>query len=357
MSHYKTYNRIIGIPLVIFAIIITSIYIYMDPLVGDMTRLGGFLENDYGWNRKHEVFSEPLYKYIKNLDEYDKYYDVVILDDSFSFGVPERTWTNYFSMETGLSILGLHVQNTSIDELINSEQYKKNPPRLLIYQSIERALLARNHNCSGIHKTARKNKIDKTWVFSRRNIVLKSITRKQMATKSGFVGMGPAFSHFKTSFSRIMHRHQDGTHPIVRRTALSTSGLFTNRDNTRLLYYRNDEYKRDWTADNIKTIACSLADKSAIIEASGKTQFFAMIFPDKLSVYESYTKDAHLNNLSVIKRISSPFYTTVRLDKVFSAAINKGTADVYLPNDTHCSDIGYKLAADALISKLISNTN
>lgn len=357
MSHYRTYNRIIGIPLVLLALIIMSTYIYMDPLVGDMTRLGGFLENDYGWNRKHEVFSEPLYKYIKNLDEYDKYYDVVILGDSFSFGMPERSWTNYFSMETGLSIIGLHVQNTLIKDLIESEQYQKNPPKLLIYQSIERALLTRNNTCLGIHESAQKNKPGHNWSFTRRHVVLNKITRPQMAIQSGFVGMGPAFSHFKTSFSRYMHGHQDGTHPVVRRTTLDRPGLFTNRDNKWLLYYRNDEFKRGWTADNIRTIACSLADKSTMIEANGKTQFVAMIFPDKLSAYDSYIKDTHLKNLSVIHRIRSSRYNSVPLDRVFSAAITSGAADVYLPNDTHCSDIGYKLAADALITNLTSNKN
>ena len=40
------------------------------------------------------------------------------------------------------------------------------------------------------------------------------------------------------------------------------------------------------------------------------------------------------------------------LDREFRGAIREGAVDVFLPNDEHCGYLGYKIAANSLVTAL-----
>lgn len=351
MNHFKAYSYIIAIPMLVMTLFIISISLYMDPLVGDLTRIGGFTENSFGWNRKIEAFEESLFKPSGGLRDYDKYYDVVVLGDSFSMQ-NQHSWVNYFVNETGFSTIAFHVENVPIDRLVNSEIFKRHPPKYLIYESIERALVTRHHTCTNDKITIRKPARISVHRFNGLNVSPVLLSRRKLASQKKNAGISAAVNLAKKMTMRII----TGKNNTAGLTAsLTTSDLFTNRNSDQLLYLKHDAEKKSWSSSDIEKIRCSLVKLAKLVENNQHTKFIAMIFPDKLSIYGPYIENTELRNLLVIDQIDSEYYTKVRLDKVFKKAIGNGTRDVYLPNDTHCSDIGYKLASRALIEILTNN--
>ena len=351
MNHFRIYSYIITVPLLAIALLILSTFLYMDPLIGDLTRIGGFTENNFGWNRKLEVFEEPLFKAAGGVRDYDKYYDVVVLGDSFSMQ-KQHSWINYFANESGLSTIAFHVDNVSVNKLVNSEIFKRLPPKFLIYESVERSLVARHHNCSDDRNSSRLPARIPMYEFHSLNKSPVLLSRKQLASRKKNTSISSAVNLAKKMAARTISG-KNKTAGLV--TRLTTSELFTNRSSNILLYLDHDADKINWSSSDKAKVRCFLVSQARAVEANRQTKFIAMIFPDKLSIYGPYIENEELRDLLVIDEINSAYYTQVRLDKIFSRAIGKGTRDVYLPNDTHCSDIGYKLASRALIEMLRSN--
>ncbi len=120
---------------------LSSIGYLNQPLVGDLTRIGGFRENDFGWNAFQLEYSEVLYDSIEQLNDFNKYYDVVVLGDSFTFLDQNRSWLNFLVDKTGFSVAAFHQKKFEIVDILNSPQFVKSPPRLFIYQSVERGII------------------------------------------------------------------------------------------------------------------------------------------------------------------------------------------------------------------------
>lgn len=141
MSH-KKYNLILLIPLGILFTVIVFLAVWVEPLEGDLTRLGGFTENDFGWNEPQQQFSSLLFK-LEEEQEYDQYYDVVVLGDSFSNAYPRTQWQNYFVQATGLSLITYKVDKIDIESFVASPAYQDHPPRIVIYETVERSFIGR----------------------------------------------------------------------------------------------------------------------------------------------------------------------------------------------------------------------
>jgi hypothetical protein len=140
------FNRVLGGFVGVFSASLFLLMFYMDPVVGNLTRMGGLLENDYGWNVPQEAFPEPLFDVITRVEDLDGYYDVVVVGDSFSQNT-QSGWQNFFVDATDLTLATLHVARISMDDLLSSEAFRVHPPRLFVYESIERNLLSRHRTC------------------------------------------------------------------------------------------------------------------------------------------------------------------------------------------------------------------
>ena len=123
--NYRAYNLIILIPLGILFAVYISLAPWVEPLEGDLTRLGGFTENDFGWNEPQQQFSSPLVS-LEGKHEYDQYHDVVVLGDSFSEAYPKAQWQNYFVRGTGLS-LTLPGNQTTLPHMRNTQNGPLHP--------------------------------------------------------------------------------------------------------------------------------------------------------------------------------------------------------------------------------------
>src|SRR4051794_31233156 len=97
-----------------------------EPLVGDLARLGGLAEKDYGWNGAEEQFAPPL----AEQGRLDRHYPIIVLGDSFSTrSTPDRQtpygsfWTDFLSAHTGLRVGVFSVETSSLTQILGSPAF------------------------------------------------------------------------------------------------------------------------------------------------------------------------------------------------------------------------------------------
>jgi hypothetical protein len=357
MNTHKRYSWwLVGLVVGGISILLTTGF-YLQPLSGDQTRLGGYAENDFGWNQPQRVFTKPAPPLQRT---YEHYSDVLVVADSFSFagnvGQLNYPWQTFLTAKTGLSVStiihyleGLETPTYDpfmLHKIINSETFQKTPPRIFIMEVIERQLgilYDLPGDCQAepdITASLTFNPVDdlkaSEWVY-------RDLTRPPMLEQLTY-----AKKYFLRYFKALWEKRS-----IVERLDLTTGKLFSNHQSDRLLVYEDDLKKTSWDDNKLAIIQCQLLKMQNTIQQNGKTLFVAMLVPDKLSAYSKYLRDQSLANISVIERLASnPALHLVRVDLPVKALIDEGVVDVYLPNDTHWAYRGQQAAAEAVAQYL-----
>jgi hypothetical protein len=347
---FRTFNFVFGSLFLTTLTLILGVYAYMQPVVGELTRLGGYLENHFGWTQPQEHFREPLFTLAKSIDDYDRPFDVVVIGDSFSDDL-SKGWQNYLAAATGWSIIVFNMNRIDPEAVLDSPMYRNAAPRLLIYQSVERNLIERFDECPRAQPALGNGSALQPLRVRPipANIELIGMDRYERAPVDG-MGIDSAFNYVRKAFDRrVLNRNETET----REFALTRSDLFSNAASQTLLVITRDFKTRGVTPDDIETATCGLRDFQHRIEQSGRTIFVAMVFPDKTTMYAPYIADPDYEDISVIDAFSkhNGLHVT-QLDRRFRAALNSGIVDLYLPNDTHCGYIGYRIAADSVLDLL-----
>jgi hypothetical protein len=122
-----------------------AIAVTFQPLTGDLTRIGGYAERDYGWNGVEDRFTPPL----AGPGSLDGAYQIIVVGDSFSMrNTPDRQtpygsfWTNFLAAGTGLSVGVFDAQVSPLARVLDSPAYRAGP-RLVILELSERTLKKR----------------------------------------------------------------------------------------------------------------------------------------------------------------------------------------------------------------------
>jgi len=146
------YSKIIGLAFVAILAAVWGLASWLQPVDGDLARVGGYAENEFGWKAPQAVFDQNLFKVTTDLKDYDKYYDVVVLGDSFSVDQESRRfgWQNYFINRTGLSMIVFDTRRYWPMEIYELPIFKQNPPKVFIFESVERYLHERVAYFSGM---------------------------------------------------------------------------------------------------------------------------------------------------------------------------------------------------------------
>ena len=137
MSH-KNYNLILLIPLGSLFAVFIFLALWVEPIEGDLTRLGGFTENDFGWNEPQQQFSSMLF----TLEGRGNTTGIMTLWFwAILFPTPpqEPNGRTILSRETGLSLITYKVDDIDIESFVASPAYKDHPPRIVIYETVERS--------------------------------------------------------------------------------------------------------------------------------------------------------------------------------------------------------------------------
>ena len=105
MDQFKFYTLGLLSLVVTLLLIVIFFCLYLDPPMGDITRMSGYSENNFGWNAPQKVFDKQANP-LQNV--YDHYVDVFVVGDSFSFGgvlqMMNYPWQSYFTANTGLTV-------------------------------------------------------------------------------------------------------------------------------------------------------------------------------------------------------------------------------------------------------------
>ncbi|MDE2198759.1 MAG: hypothetical protein KGJ41_07035 [Rhodospirillales bacterium] len=331
---YPRYNRIL------FGLIAAmlggalAVSAWLQPMAGDLVRLGGYSENSFGWRGGQVAFSPPLARQGGRGD-------IVVLGDSFSLRTsPDRQtryggfWTDFLAAESGDTVAVHAFARVSLRRLLR--ELAPAPPRLVIVELAERTLLRRLGGKALPCPAAPAMRT--VWPRHRRAVQPHPIARRW----SLFASADQTADFLWKNLMRDALRHD---HTEVWRLPLARDDLFTSRDAGTLLAYGHDTGKRAWSPADWAGIDCRLRRMQALVEAGGRTRFLFMMAPDKSAAYAPYLADPTWRSHSAARL---PGVRQVHLDRVLGAAIAAGVRDVYLPDDTHWGSAGARLAARAV---------
>jgi len=322
----------------------------IQPLSGDLTRLGGYSEQDFGWNGVEEYFAPPL-AHAGNLSGK---YDIVIIGDSFSSRTtPDRQaplgsfWTDFLAARSGLAIGVFDMNKHPLNQFLMSDSYLSTPPKVVIYETVERALELNLSQPQGTCPLPR----DPTRIAIN-TYPLQKIARhfrRDVWPRLNEAQFDQAINYLKKTFSRLV-LHKNDT-PVVR-LPLSRSDLFSNRRSHELLLINQDLTKSRWSSEEWSRFVCNLRQMRDAVEANKRTQFLVMVIPDKATIYSRYLpQHIQIINGSAILAANSDL-PLARLDMVLKNAVDAEIKDVYLPNDTHWGTVASRIAAIAIVSYL-----
>jgi hypothetical protein len=331
---------------------------YLQPLDGDLTRLGYFAEREFGWNGAQVEFTRSRLLFPRSGADpggYDGYHDVVVLGDSFAYNKPRRQWQNYLSTATGWSVATQNISVRTLQEVLASPVFQMHPPRVLIVESIERHLrhrLERNALPCGtaselsLQPKARRPAVDAeplVW-----DSVLSGVTELVQRPNSwneiklGYVGRFVWNSTWRGLTGKEMDSVQ---------VRLDSPAPFSSDNTHAMLVYEDDFKKVAWWREVAPTdLDCWIRQMRRQVEANGITRFVLMVPPDKLTAYADHVGDVAFRNASLLPRLAERHPEIMpRFDRELIEAVRRREQDIYLPNDTHWGSTGHRIAAETLI--------
>lgn len=343
---FRQYNQILlGVALAFLALV-AVLALTLEPIDGDLTRVGGLPERAFGWRGTKPRFVPEPARYHEPGAPIESA-EVVVLGDSFShqsaFGFG---WQNFFIARTGLDLLSFNQHDVPAGQVIGSPALGRSPPRLIIYECAELNLpdwpAAFPGDCS-LPDERRWRSIPvratplKTEPFSRRSSFAWDLGDR----------MDQAMHVVKVRSAALLGRSR------VRLLRLGRDDLFTSRDQ-RLLLYDYDVPSDGWRGLDRDHIACGLRNIQNQAQRMLGVPLVFMLVPSKLSAYSDQVPGAREGYggfiQSVVDRSGIPVPNLLRRLKV---AVATGSRDLYLPNNSHWSDQGHRIAADALYDHLI----
>lgn len=317
---------------------------WFEPLYGDLTRLGGYPERDFGWNQAVDEF-DPA---IASFGEWTSPVDILVIGDSFANLRPRQQWQNLLAARTGWQIHTLDVHHVDVDQLVRSPIYAANPPKVVIWNVVERDLVDE----FGRERTECPEAVITPPVGLAAPAPLPS--------RSGAVMRPRSWSSVNPGFVRTWIYHQamrlatgaDSGGTV--RLQLARKDLFSSRSSDQLLVYELDQRKGAWRPADLDAVRCALGRIASKFQANGITAFVTALAPDKSSAYRPWLREPEKFTETrlphLLERLPVP---DARLDVAVRKAVSRGVKDVYMPDDTHWSGAGQALAAEAIMELLV----
>lgn len=327
--------------------------IYLQPLSGDLTRVGAYAEKDFGWNKPQLEFQKSLFV----IGAFDNYYDVVVLGDSFSTSKPNLGWQNYLAATKGWTVTTLNIETTKLQQILDNPVFKQNPPKYFIFETVEREFNRRIENEQPCEASPSNHQAA---ITAKTLSVRSSIDLKELQGITKYVERKTAWSDIKLGFVRdylwnsLLRPLIGSTHTGVAQVNLVRNAPFSSINKQSMLVFKDDLKKvPEWHRLSLQETSCRIEKIRKQVEANGRTRFILMVAPNKLTAYTDFIGDKSLQKASILSALSEYLpEITPRIDLALTTAINKGEQDVYLPDDTHWGSSGYQIAAETLMTFL-----
>lgn len=343
------YSKVLGIAFVGILASVWGLAAWLLPVDGDLARVGGYAENDFGPKAPQAAFDQNLFKVTTDLKDYDQYYDVVVLGDSFSVDQESRRfgWQNYFINRTGLSMIVFDTRRYWPMEIYELPIFKQRPPKVFVFESVERYLHERVAYFSGMSAPAAAPSTVPADLFGGEKPPALPVLEQSPNLVAGF---DP--NHVLGHLGAVVQRHLRLNNQVVE-IPLAKKGLFSSLNDTEMLVYFDEFKKQSLSEKDYSDLRVGASIYQKIIEANGFTQFVLLVAPDKSSTFAPYLKDIKDATANLIAELAKdPSLPVPCTDQILSEAIASGKKDVYLPNDSHWGSIGHKLFADTLADYL-----
>lgn len=330
----RRYLAILIIPAILFVAALTCMAVYFQQLEGDLTRVGGWAEREFGPNAP-----QPPVRIVTGRN-HETNPDVLVLGDSFS---RDEVWQSVLGPMLGLRIATYRID--FIDCIENWVLWAEQHPtaKIIVVESVERMFINRFVDikpCGSRSYKAVKNPEKLTPAMRESSVVWpKRISGNYLLSAA------------KNTGRRYLDPEGPIRHNDVVNTAIdSRCARFSHRGADRFLYYSMDENKRNWTDVQKQRAAANLVAIQHAFAARGKL-FFFVLAPDKLSVYydcipgeSGIPGEVSFNTSSFLVEAG---LQTPDLLSIFRSRRNEIT-DLYKPDDSHLSTSGYILLAQEL---------
>jgi hypothetical protein len=315
-----------------------------DSVLVDLVRVGSYSLNRYAHEKPQLSFEPPMFE----VGRYDRYADIVILGDSFSYD-KQHSWVNFVAARGwSVVVLPLLPEDQSVEHLLAQPAFRNTPPKLVIYESIERNLKDRfgppRHTCAGPGIAARSQRIDLPLGRHREFTLVPSLEPRDHRLDAQQIAYARDFLVDNVGLWLRPQRRR------VYDFAL-TVPRFSNVASRRIIVLMEDTEKSRWTSADLATMRCTLARYAGEVEANGRTVFMALLAPDKLSAYHADLAD-QTPATSVIPVLVGATPVMPRLDLALRRAIEAGELDVYTPSDSHWGAAGHRIAADVVLDAI-----
>ncbi len=349
MRPYRVFNWIfalLALPLIVGVGILAAC---IDRSTGELTRVGGYLEDDYGRNAMQEEFLEPLFVRSRQLSDYDRHYDVVVYGDSFSKN-QRCGWQSWLVATTGWRVITVEQDRVALADLLEWPMFHDQPPTLFIYQAVERASVTRLGRLLNQLPEARlgARATPDPLAMNSQESELVSVGRERDGEFQQRIGMAQRYLCYTLSRRVLGHNPSDAVDiPVLR------ADLFSNARPESTLIFVHDYNKRRVGKNAVGRAGQGIDRLTALVERSGRTRCQVLIFPDKLTVYDRYVAAGDRCS-SVIPRLDRNAGTMIRIDLALQSLVEEGVRDVYQPSGTHCSSAGYRRAAEAILRTLVA---
>jgi hypothetical protein len=335
----RRYVYVFGMTLSISLVVMLAAAIYIQPLEGELTRLGSYAERDFGWN----LPQKKVRGHANMASAYEERYDVLVVGDSFS---TNGVWQPFFRQKTGLSYVTLNIRKTSFHDLLISQPFRNYPPKVMIVQSVERELLYFFKELDFTCDNERHDAFQVSLSAFTEDAGMESYEEARNAMDLRNINFRYAASVIVNGILRSISGMNSKS---TMRFGLSKDTLFSNRRVHEILVFRGDMDKFTWRQEDISRAACSIRGLQDRVQANGKTLFIFMLAPDKSTAYADYIDSSVFRNrVDAQQWLFDYGINTPRIDLLLKEAINREEKDIYIPSGTHWSARGHKLAAKGL---------
>lgn len=332
----RNYLWFFAMPVILIVMPAAVLSVVFGPISGDMVRIGRWSERDFGWNAP-----QPIVRINGNGVSKP---DVVVLGDSFS---QKNIWQSVLSAKRNETTLSFHYLDVNCPT--NWIRYALNDvpsATTVIIEVVERSFM--DVFLDGMHSCRKKNPIPLA--------ILPETTSPDRSDWPPTFSVGYALrTAINTARMDLKGDSSVRGDQVINAPIRNNCADFSNRRKDRLLYFIHDEDTIKWTEKNLNRAIANVAEIQKTFAGHGK-KFVLIVVPDKLSVYQDClvndNEREERERVNVTKMLIAAGINTPDLLTPFKENIQK-IADLYLPDDSHVSNSGYKLLANEL-DKFIS---
>jgi len=300
--------------------------IYLQPLSGDLARLGNYSERSWGWNR-----DQPAIHVRPNDPQLDA--QVIVIGDSFS---ELNMWQSVAADRLGQSFLTFHWSDIGdpacLPAAIAALKRRYAGAQTVVIELVERSFLRRFEN-SGTRPAKCVGNISTS---------IHSKEESSQVRRSRYVNPMPDPVYAIRAFLADLANHQgaiSSTQTSI--VPLDREDLFSNKESGKLLFINEDLVKGEWRPEQIDHCIRSIS-KLSKLEQELDIAIVLAVVPDKTTTYSGFIKN------QVVPRAPSDIWSALNAAGVSSVDLNGlfrmkvgGSVDFYLPDDTHLGSRGY----------------